>query len=585
MSRTTDHTSMPYVDSIKIFGYYYDFAAVQNRLAQFGGISLTADWLNTDITALFQPSPNACSSFDQQQYNCVIPNTKFPRSPPLGPQPGQPCPDFKWIATLAPQAIAFFSWEDLASIQTVKSSPHTLLLYNNAILNLTSGINTTPILQDSSIMSLAASSIGKDGTLAFSSSDSAIRAIRCLRQKYIVGYMVSESIGCAITHAIQSFCLMIIGGVIVIKVLMAVVFNLSNGFGGKKGSRRNRKSADTQDLEDGQQPSHYDLDGSTTITEDEDPHVILFVTCYSEGLESIKSTVESLASTEYPETKKLLFVVADGLVTGSGNLQSTPDAILSLMTFAEQPQSQVPQSYLAIAEGSKQHNMAKVYAGYYLNNKNAAVPMICVIKCGTPTESLETGQKKAGNRGKRDSQLVLMNFLSRVLFNDRMTALDFDLYTKISAIAAPPSAFQLVLMVDADTVVDSKSLNHMVAVMQKDDHVMGLCGETQIANKFKSWVTAIQVFEYFLSHHLGKSFESSFGGVTCLPGCFCMYRIKMPKGPCGAWTVPVLANPDIVEEYSENMVDTLHQKNLLLLGEDRFLTTLMVFCALASTAF
>ena len=56
---------------------------------------------------------------------------------------------------------------------------------------------------------------------------------------------------------------------------------------------------------------------------------------------------------------------------------------------------------------------------------------------------------------------------------------------------------------------------------------MGLCGETRIANKRDSWVTSIQVFEYYISHHLGKGFESVIGGVTCLPGCFCMYRAKV----------------------------------------------------------
>lgn len=63
--------------------------------------------------------------------------------------------------------------------------------------------------------------------------------------------------------------------------------------------------------------------------------------------------------------------------------------------------------------------------------------------------------------------------------------------------------------------------------------------------------------------------------MTCLPGCFSAYRIKAPKGPNGYW-VPILANPDVVEHYSENVVDTLHKKNLLLLGEDRYLTTLML---------
>lgn len=88
-----------------------------------------------------------------------------------------------------------------------------------------------------------------------------------------------------------------------------------------------------------------------------------------------------------------------------------------------------------------------------------------------------------------------------------------------------------------------------------------------------SGVTGIQVFEYYISHHYAKAFESVFGGVTCLPGCFCMYRIKAPKN--GAW-VPILANPDIVLEYNQNVVTTLHAKNLLLLGEDRFLSTLML---------
>ena len=53
-----------------------------------------------------------------------------------------------------------------------------------------------------------------------------------------------------------------------------------------------------------------------------------------------------------------------------------------------------------------------------------------------------------------------------------------------------------------------------------------------------------------------------------------MYRIKAKK-PNG-WNIPLIINPTVVETYSENIVDTLHKKNLLLLGEDRFLSTLML---------
>lgn len=130
------------------------------------------------------------------------------------------------------------------------------------------------------------------------------------------------------------------------------------------------------------------------------------------------------------------------------------------------------------------------------------------------------------------------------------------------------------LQVDADTKVYETSLRLLVNCMANDNLIMGLCGETKIANKRASWVSAIQVYEYFISHHMAKGFESVFGGVTCLPGCFCMYRLKARKGD-GDW-VPIITKPEIVQEYSQNTVTTLHQKNLLLLGEDRFLTTLML---------
>jgi len=49
-----------------------------------------------------------------------------------------------------------------------------------------------------------------------------------------------------------------------------------------------------------------------------------------------------------------------------------------------------------------------------------------------------------------------------------------------------------------------------------------------------------------------------------------MYRLRSAKG------VPLLIAPPIIDDYSENSVDTLHKKNLLSLGEDRYLTTLMM---------
>ncbi|KAK0656379.1 glycosyltransferase family 2 protein [Cercophora newfieldiana] len=311
-------------------------------------------------------------------------------------------------------------------------------------------------------------------------------------------------------------------------------------------------------------------------------HAICLVTAYSEGELGIRTTLDSIAMTDYPNSHKVILVICDGIIKGKGETMSTPDIVLSMMKdHTILPQDVPAFSYVAVASGSKRHNMAKVYSGFYDYGAKSAihpekqqrVPMMVVVKCGTPDELVKS---KPGNRGKRDSQIILMSFLQKVMFDERMTELEYEMFNglwKVTGIS--PDFYEVVLMVDADTKVFPDSLTHMISAMVKDPEIMGLCGETKIANKRASWVSAIQVFEYFISHHLSKSFESVFGGVTCLPGCFCMYRIKAPKGAQNYW-VPILANPDVVEHYSENVVDTLHKKNLLLLGEDRYLSTLML---------
>ncbi|KAH7408251.1 chitin synthase 4 [Phaeosphaeria sp. MPI-PUGE-AT-0046c] len=311
-------------------------------------------------------------------------------------------------------------------------------------------------------------------------------------------------------------------------------------------------------------------------------HSICLVTAYSEGADGIRTTIDSIATTDYPNSHKLILVICDGMIKGKGEDLSTPEICLGMMRdHAVLPHEVQAFSYVAVASGSKRHNMAKIYSGFYDYGENSRipvdkqqrVPMMVVVKCGTPDEARKS---KPGNRGKRDSQIILMSFLQKVMFDERMTELEFEMFNGIWKITGiSPDYYEIVLMVDADTKVFPDSLTHMISAMVKDPEIMGLCGETKIANKRDSWVSMIQVFEYFISHHLAKSFESVFGGVTCLPGCFCMYRIKAPKGGQNYW-VPILANPDVVEHYSENVVDTLHKKNLLLLGEDRYLSTLML---------
>ena len=229
-------------------------------------------------------------------------------------------------------------------------------------------------------------------------------------------------------------------------------------------------------------------------------YTILLVTCYSEDEAGLRVTLDSLTTSDYDDNQKLLFVVADGIIKGSGNDKSTPDMLIGMMEMAtdlfepyyfDADGHPLAHSYVAIADGTKRHNMARVYPGYYRCGLHR-IPMVLVVKCGTPAES---DKPKPGNRGKRDSQIIIMSFLNKCLFDDRMTPLDYDLFYKITRLTGgvTPENYELILMVDADTKVMPSALAKLVQVMRSDESIMGCCGETRIANKADSWVTAIQV--------------------------------------------------------------------------------------------
>lgn len=227
-------------------------------------------------------------------------------------------------------------------------------------------------------------------------------------------------------------------------------------------------------------------------------HTICLVTAYSESIEGLRTTLDSLATTDYPNSHKLIMVIADGMVKGAGNALTTPDIVLSMMTELVIPKEEVePHSYVAIADGHKRHNMAKVYAGFYEYDDNTVekskqqrVPIVLVAKCGNP---LEANDPKPGNRGKRDSQIVLMSFLQKVMFDERMTTMEYEFFNSIWRVTGvSPDKYEMVLCVDADTKVFPDSLTRMVSCMVHDEEIMGLCGETKIANKAETWVTMIQ---------------------------------------------------------------------------------------------
>ncbi|CAG8485309.1 4127_t:CDS:2 [Acaulospora morrowiae] len=466
------------------------------------------------------------------------------------------------LESLSTDRFIGISWDEISN----RTSDRKLLVFNNFVYDFASYLdpsNTDLWLGDDGAVTKLwiQSLIGFDATKEISTTRRFNDVAKCF-DHFRVGKVEGIVYGCAAMTTVVVVLTTVTTLFGIMKLLSALIFGYFIG--------RKIVIADKKPFEELQR-------------------IIVLVPCYSEGKEGLKMSLDSLAATDYSDQHKLLFVVADGDITGSGETRSTPEILKDLIVpydevdrFSSIDNTQqnsgtkwkesTPKSYIAIGPGTKRHNMAQVYTGYYLY-ENRRVPTILVIKCGTPSE--QKSSPKPGNRGKRDSQLVLMNLLNKAYYNEPMTDLEFELFEKIRLISGVTvDQYELMCMVDADTVVEEHSLSRMIACMDRDPSVIGICGETKILNKTDNWVTMIQVFEYYISHNLGKTFESLFAGVTCLPGCFCMYRVYAYNRE--GFRTPILLDSDVMKNYSTNDVDTFHQKNLLLLGEDRYLTTLIL---------
>ncbi|KDR84455.1 hypothetical protein GALMADRAFT_237329 [Galerina marginata CBS 339.88] len=305
--------------------------------------------------------------------------------------------------------------------------------------------------------------------------------------------------------------------------------------------------------------------GSKRSPELQDKFVLCQVPCYTEGEDSLRRTIDTLAALNYDDKRKLIFIICDGNIIGSGNDRTTPRIVLDILGVDPKLDPE-PLLFKSVGEGSKAINYGKVYSGLY-EFEGHVVPYMVVVKVGKPTE-----RSKPGNRGKRDSQILMLHYLNRVHFDLPMSPLELEIYHQMrNVIGIDPAFYEYIFTVDADTTVTPDSLNRLVASSADDQTIIGICGETKLTNEEGSWWTMIQVYEYYISHHLSKAFESLFGSVTCLPGCFTLYRVRTAdKGR------PIIISNRIIEEYAEPNVDTLHKKNLFSLGEDRFLTTLLM---------
>jgi chitin synthase len=230
---------------------------------------------------------------------------------------------------------------------------------------------------------------GRDGTKMFFRRPELKASVDCLVQKYSAGHIDKETTGCFVSSIILVASLGVVLAIVLARFFMALIFSWCIS---RKLSRTpapaprsasamgNGRNMEMSDIKNGAGAGMMQrMDSASTLTPagantgikievGNDLYTVLLITCYSENTEGIRGTVESLSMTDYPDDRKLLFLIADGIITGHGETLSTPDMCLSLITFDESnPSAKNPESmpYISVAVGSKQHNCAKVYAGHY----------------------------------------------------------------------------------------------------------------------------------------------------------------------------------------------------------------------------
>ena len=367
----------------------------------------------------------------------------------------------------------------LTYVEKFSSAKLKLIVINQNVYDVSAYFNSQVQFLGPAIQSLFANYYGKDASKQWAQvvnqDDKASLYLKCMNNLFYIGVLDQrQSFRCQIQNYILLGFTVLLCFVILMKFFAALRCQLEV------------------------QPEAYDR------------FVVINVPIYSESSDSIRSTLTSISKTKYPASRKLLFIVVDGIVTGEGNDINTATLLLEILNVDPSPGK--PLLYESLGESSDLVNRAEVFSGYF-QGEGEDIPFIVVLKIGNEGETL-----KPGNRGKRDSQLILLRFLSRANYSAPMSPLELVIMKKCLELEMRPDYFEYVLMIDADTTIYPDSLNHMIATMIHDSEIVGLCGETLIANDQQSWVTMIQVYEYFISHHLAKAFESLFGSVTCLPG-------------------------------------------------------------------
>ncbi|KAI9629945.1 hypothetical protein KEM48_012353 [Puccinia striiformis f. sp. tritici PST-130] len=178
------------------------------------------------------------------------------------------------------------------------------------------------------------------------------------------------------------------------------------------------------------------------MDQDHEKFIVIQISCYTEGEESLRRAIDSITQLKSRNKR----------TRWNDKWIGKRRIVLDISGSDPDQNSEVP-TVLSLGEGTKQHNMVKVYSALYESGGHV-VPYLVLAKSGTPTER--------SRRGKRDSQMMINR--------NQKNLIGFD-----------PAFYEYVLIIDADTTVDNFSHNRMISAMMHHYRIIGLVGAPEVS--------------------------------------------------------------------------------------------------------
>ncbi|CAO3676595.1 unnamed protein product [Rhizopus stolonifer] len=261
------------------------------------------------------------------------------------------------------------------------------------------------------------------------------------------------------------------------------------------------------------------------------PHTILMVPCFAESSDTLKQTLDNLARSGYDDAKKLLLFVCDGVAINAEAKRETYKILLDSLGHSSYIEEPTARSYASLGQNTRQINYAKVYSGYYETGRHR-VPYLVIVKIGNPKERLQKHPAPPGNRGKRDSLVLVFGFLERCmdLANKLITPLDYEIFNQCyNVLGIDPRGFKYLLLTDADVQVQSNVVHKLVLRLEHDCKMLAVSGHVRPANPEENLTTMIQIFPVYMDFFTGLAYEACLRSVTTINGGLVMFKIWTEK--------------------------------------------------------